>query len=165
MDGPRESTNSYSSIFLFILLTMPKYFIFGHCELSEPSCRGLLLPPHRYHGFTSHHRFSQSGEMRKNWSIFFSERVVWLQRTKDVLFAITSVWTLGQTNNPNEFQLRVCKSGDDFAAGNTKKTKCLCKFAVVWGFSDILKDVKQCWKTIKAFLMSRQVSGANVSCI
>lgn len=106
------------------------YVMFVHEELSEPSCGGLLLPPHRYHGFTSHHRFSKSGEMRNNWPDFIFQRAQSEYSEQKRLFAaITSVWTL----ELNKYPKGVSASCTQIWAWFCSWTKCLCKFAVVRG--------------------------------
>lgn len=72
--GPRKSTKYVLQNWNRALFQAYFFVIFGHSELSEPSCCGLPLPPHRYHGFTSHHRFLQSGEMKKDWPDFIFQR-------------------------------------------------------------------------------------------
>lgn len=72
--GPRKSTKYVLQNWNRALFQAYFFVIFGHSELSEPSCCGLPLPPHRYHGFTSHHRFSQSGEMKKDEPDFIFQR-------------------------------------------------------------------------------------------
>lgn len=108
-----------------------------------------LLPPHRYHGFTSHHRFLQSGEMRKEWLDFSLSTV---SKRHSVCCDYFSLDT-EPNKQPKWVSAAFVKIWGWFCSWRHKKT------------SDILKEVEKCWKTRKAFLISWQVSGASLSCI
>lgn len=120
--------SSYSNIFLCHFWALGAFWAF----LSWPAPASSSLP---WFHFSPPFLTGRRDE-KELAGLHFSESAVRVQWAKDALFAvITSVWTLGQTNNPNEFQLCVRKSGDDFAAGNTKRPNVFVNlqvFGVQW---------------------------------